>query len=342
MARKDFEGLSVTVSLAEYLAKTGKRSRREPSPKADPDPTGYFHATSGEKLTCYGAETVLNVWGPALENSGDHSIMQLGLQNYDLPKLQSLEAGWEVSNDQYGDWAPHLFVYYTTNGYTKDDDNVGGYNQDVDGWVQIDDTIYPSALISPASARGGEQRVITIKYQLYESNWWFNVQGKWIGYYPASLFMGNQSVFSTLGDHASWAGFWGEVYTADADQNTTTTQMGSGAFGEAGWDIACYQRNIRVQTGRDGAMSDHDGSPSAENSAYYDIVPAMKSGTGWSSYFYASGPGSVIWQPWFLIHPEVKMQPGATVSALWRSNETHLDLFATGNDGAVWSTWWQS
>jgi hypothetical protein len=28
------------------------------------------------------------------------------------------------------------------------------------------------------------------------------------------------------------------------------------------------------------------------------------------------------------------MQAGATVSALWRSNDTHLDLFATGTDGA--------
>ena len=47
------------------------------------------------------------------------------------------------------------------------------------------------------------------------------------------------------------------------------------------------------------------------------------------------------WQPWFLIHPEVKMRQGATVTALWRSNDTHLDLFATGTDGAVWSTWWE-
>jgi hypothetical protein len=57
----------------------------------------------------------------------------------------------------------------------------------------------------------------------------------------------------------------------------------------------------------------------------------------WSTWWEA-GPG---WQPWFLIHPEVKMQPGAPVSALWRSNQTHLDLFATGTDGAVWSTWWE-
>jgi hypothetical protein len=37
----------------------------------------------------------------------------------------------------------------------------------------------------------------------------------------------------------------------------------------------------------------------------------------------------------------VKMQPGATVTGLWRSNDTHLDLFATGTDGAVWSTFWE-
>ena len=40
--------------------------------------------------------------------------------------------------------------------------------------------------------------------------------------------------------------------------------------------------------------------------------------------------------------PEIKMHPGATVSALWRSGDTHLDLFATGTDGAVWSTWWEA
>src|SRR5262245_39024090 len=44
------------------------------------------------------------------------------------------------------------------------------------------------------------------------------------------------------------------------------------------------------------------------------------------------------WVPWSLVHNDLRMQPGAPVTALWRSNETHLDLFATGNDGAVWST----
>lgn len=45
---------------------------------------------------------------------------------------------------------------------------------------------------------------------------------------------------------------------------------------------------------------------------------------------------------WFLVNNAVKMQVGATVTALWRSNDTHLDLFATGTDGAVWSIWWEN
>ena len=47
------------------------------------------------------------------------------------------------------------------------------------------------------------------------------------------------------------------------------------------------------------------------------------------------------WHTWILIHPEVKMQPGATVTALWHGPD-HLDLFVTGTDGAVWSAYWET
>ena len=54
-----------------------------------------------------------------------------------------------------------------------------------------------------------------------------------MGYYPVSLFVGNQSVFSTLGDHAGHIGFSGEALTQDVD-GRTSTDMGSGYFAEAG------------------------------------------------------------------------------------------------------------
>jgi hypothetical protein len=56
----------------------------------------------------------------------------------------------------------------------------------------------------------------------------------------------------------------------------------------------------------------------------------------WSTFFETEGG----WRNWFLIHPEVKMQPGATVAVL-QPFEGHVDLFVTGTDGGVWSTFFE-
>jgi hypothetical protein len=73
------------------------------------------------------------------------------------------------------------------------------------------------------------------------------------------------------------------------------------------------------------------------NDTHLDLFATGTDGAVWSTWW----EGAHGWQPWFLVHNEIRMQPGATVTAVWRSNDTHLDLFATGTDGAVWSTWWE-
>jgi hypothetical protein len=74
------------------------------------------------------------------------------------------------------------------------------------------------------------------------------------------------------------------------------------------------------------------------NETHLDLFVTGPDGAVWSTFWEANGG----WRPWFVIHPEQKMQPGATITALWRANETHLDLFVTGTDGAVWSTFWEA
>jgi hypothetical protein len=71
------------------------------------------------------------------------------------------------------------------------------------------------------------------------------------------------------------------------------------------------------------------------NDTHLDLFSTGNDGTVWSSWWEAMAGG----QPWFPVQNTVKMGPRATVTALWRSNDTHLDLFLTGNDGAVWSTY---
>ena len=295
--RKKLEALGYTRSLKGYLSKTrGHRIMRMgdqvyPAPEED---GSHRYASSGQSILCFGGEGQLSCFDPYTESSDDFSLIQIGLSNNDLGFLQTVEAGWQEFQDLTGDWVPHLFTYYTTNGYSDDGDNKGGYNRDVDGWVQYDDTIFPGTTFTPYSTRGGAQFKITIKYQLWESNWWFACQGRWVGYYPASLFMGNQSVFSTLGDHADHIGFWGEIFDSDDVAGRTASDMGSGYFPNSGWTWSGYMHNLLAQTDRGGGLSNYDGSVEIYESDpdMYGIERHFNSGSTWGSYVYLGGPGA--------------------------------------------------
>jgi hypothetical protein len=302
--RKNAAALHTTTSLADHLAKRGGANvnkDREKEAVAEPTPFGFFHGTSGQTVLATGCYSWINVWDPYVETSTDHSIMQCGLQNYDNPQLQSLEAGWGVDYSLNGDWLPHLFTFYVTDGYPNEGNNIGGYNADVDGWVQVSRTVYPGAVFAaPYSSIGGPQYGFGLGYYLNfsDNNWWLwygssGSSGEWVGYYPCWLFFGapGDSLFTTLGARAEWVGFWGEVYSSLANPNQSTTQMGSGLRAEAGWTDACFQNNLLVLPAGGGPSDwvEQDGSPSAEDPAKYDIKSQMNSGGSWGSYFYAGG-----------------------------------------------------
>jgi Neprosin len=294
VVRVNLAALHETTSLKKYLSNLSKYGGLKVNPHrkkgpVDPNPKGYFHATSGQYAKVTGCSSWLNVWDPYVENSTDHSLMQCGLQNYDNPQLQSLEGGWTVDQGLNGDYKPRLFIYYTTNGYTKDADNLGGYDQLFKGWVQKSSVVYPKTGWSPISSQGGAQYGFEFQYKLHNNNWWVWVKGAagyWMGYYPDSLFFGG-SGGKALGAGAEWVAFWGEVYSDLSDPNLTTDQMGSGRKAEAGSQHACFQKNLTILTSSKWVQ--HNGSASAEDPSKYDIQLHMKSGTSWGSYFYAGG-----------------------------------------------------
>jgi len=294
--RKNLDGISFNQSLAKLLGKypfanfeAAIAGRMQPQPSVDGP---HWHAMTQQAIICFGGDGVLAAFDPYCENSDDFSLMQIALSNSDTGRLQTVEAGWQERKDSYGDWVPHLFTYYTTNGYSEDGDNKGGYNQDVDGWVQYDGSVHPGAISSPNSTRGGEQYAMQIKYQLYQGNWWFMCNGRWLGYYPDSLFMGRQSVFSTLGDHADTISFYGEIYDSTDMPGKTHTDMGSGYWPEYGWQWSAYQHNLMVQTDRAGGLADYNGVGWTTAPDMYDLETHMLSGTNWGSYFWLGGPGA--------------------------------------------------
>ena len=269
----------------------------------DPNPAGYFHATSAQgAVKIYGCDAWLNVWGPEINvpssPGDDHSISQTWLVNTQKGLLQTLEAGWTVDQGLNGDSAPHIFTFYTTNGYTAQGDNIGGYNRIHSGWVQVHGSIFPGIGLNGTSIRGGEQYDIGIKYQLFEGNWWFGINNSagetgpwtWLGYYPAILFNGG------LQEYSDWVSFGGEVYSALANPCGTTDQMGSGLHPAAGWTHAAYQKNLRNQSNTNGTMDNFNGGAETDTAAQncptnaYAVICSMNSGSSWGSYQFYGGP----------------------------------------------------
>ena len=300
--RLDVSRFTKTIAVQDLYLKRGglfvnkNRPNKQPG---DPNPAGYFHDTDSQSGTFYGWEGNLNVWDPTINTPAapgdDHSILQVWLQNYDKPQLHSLEAGWTVDQSLNGDAQPHLFTYYTNNGYTANGNNQGGYNALVTGWVQYSPSYYPGILLTPASTWGGAQYEISMKFQLYKEpgtgvlNWWLAVNGNWIGYYPASLFAGG------LDSKAEWIGSGGEVDSTLANPAQTKDQMGSGWQASAGWTKAAYLRNLRTQSNMAGAMTNNSGVATTDiatssGSDPYTIDMHMNSGGSWGSYFYVGGP----------------------------------------------------
>ncbi len=116
--------------------------------------------------------------------------------------MQTVEAGWQNYPGIQNDVA--LFTFFNTNGYTAGGDNLGGYNQLVKGWVQVDSTVFPGTHFSTHSVIGGTQYTLSIQYSLSNGNWWLSVNNVWIGYYPASLFGDTSNSLAGGADYAFW------------------------------------------------------------------------------------------------------------------------------------------
>jgi len=309
--RPDISRLPQNISVENLHRKLGgvrvNRLRANSQP-TDPDPAGYFHNTDSQSGKFYGWDGRFNVWDPTINNpngaGNDHSILQVWLQNYGKGVTQSLEGGWTVDDSLNGDTQPHIFTYYTTNGYSSDGDNKGGYNTLHKGWVQYSNSVFPGIRINGASSYGGTQYEVSMKFQLYKEpnnndvNWWVAVQGIWMGYYPATLFNGG------LGVDVDWVGSGGEIYSSLSNPENTQDQMGSGHKASQGWTKAAFLRLLRTQSDMAGNMANNSGSGTSDAAVSggadpYTIDMHMNSGSSWGSYFYAGGPAPVLRFPNF-------------------------------------------
>ncbi|KAL3516630.1 hypothetical protein ACH5RR_023532 [Cinchona calisaya] len=273
---------------ASSIERFGKKNHRSfPQPRsAAPDlitQTGHQHAIAYvEGGNYYGAKATINVWEPQIQQPNEFSLSQIwllaGSFNSDL---NSIEAGWQVSPDLYGDNNTRLFTYWTSDAYQA----TGCYNLLCSGFIQINNEIALGASISPLSAYHGSQYDISILVwkDPKEGNWWMQFGNNYVlGYWPAFL-------FSYLVDSASMVEWGGEVVNLESDGLHTTTQMGSGHFPEERFAGASYFKNIQVVDGTNNLRPPSDLGIYTEQSNCYDLQ--LGNDGDWGNYFYYGGPG---------------------------------------------------
>ncbi|XP_073125213.1 protein neprosin-like [Henckelia pumila] len=282
------------VLRAKSLYHYGKKLTKSPlvlsSPRRFDVPdvvsgNGHEHAIAYTKPSeeIYGAKATINVWNPSIELVNEFSLSQIWVLSgsFNGSELNSIEAGWQVSPELYGDNRPRLFTYWTSDAYQA----TGCYNLLCSGFVQTNNRIAIGAAISPVSAVNGDQYDITILVWKDPKlgHWWMGFgDSTLVGYWPAEI-------FTHLSDRATMVEWGGEIVNSRAEDEHTSTQMGSGHFADDGFGRASYFRNLEIVDSDNSLSSAQEITTLAENTNCYNIKSSYNN--DWGTYFYYGGPG---------------------------------------------------
>ena len=249
-------------------------------------------AVAYQNVQARGARATFNVWNPLVEQPGEFSLAQLWLIGGTAKGQQTLEAGWQVFPNLYGDNRTRLFIY-----------DGKCYNLDCGHFVQTSSEVILGGPLSCTSVDGGPQCEVALEYARSDAgDWWLKVDGVWVGYYPASLFDP-----AGLGKNAVTIEAGGEIVNQSAGGLHTTTSMGSGRAPSEGYRHAAYVRGIQYadmgNTYRD-ATSLSTTIPGSYQTAV--INTTRDSFWGNSSIFFG-GPGRLL--------SDTKLRSASTSSA---------------------------
>ncbi|CAI0431044.1 unnamed protein product [Linum tenue] len=140
--------------LKRHVRRDTNSNGHEVTLKLGQHAVGYV---SGDQY--YGAKASINVWAPSVANQYEFSLSQMWVISGSFgDDLNTIEAGWQVSPELYGDNYPRFFTYWTTDAYQA----TGCYNLLCSGFVQTNNRIAIGAAISPTSSYTGGQFDISL------------------------------------------------------------------------------------------------------------------------------------------------------------------------------------
>lgn len=281
MRRVTLETLTGFETLQDFKRKgpgVAGRPPRASEPATVPATHRWAHAY--QNVDNGGGHSFLNMWRPAIGANQIFSLSQHWYVGGSGANLQTIECGWQVYPALYHDAEPHLFTYWTADGYH----NTGCYNLSCSAFVQLGSSFAPGMRVGPTSVYGGPQYVMELAYWLTGGRWWLYYNGtsgaNAIGYYPTSLYQGG-----ALASHATEIDYGGETVGT-----TSFPPMGSGQFANQRWQKAAYQRTIGYWPPAGGAMINANLTPSQGWPSCYTAEVVMY-GAPWYESLWYGGPG---------------------------------------------------
>ncbi|EAZ36623.1 hypothetical protein OsJ_20969 [Oryza sativa Japonica Group] len=196
------------------------------------------------------------------------------LKRLNKPPLATIQ----VYPAMYGDDKTRLFIYWTRDAYNE----TGCYNLACSGFIQTNPQFVIGGSISPVSTYGDTQ--YEYDYLVWKDpaggNWWLQVQGNNVGYWPSSIFTLLQT---GVADSVEWGG--------EVNSPQITTPMGSGHFPEEGFGKATYSRAIQVVDSSNNLKPPNGVGLIAPLPSCYNVMTGSSSTTSWGTYIYYGGPG---------------------------------------------------
>ncbi|CAM6104012.1 unnamed protein product [Calypogeia fissa] len=239
-----------------------------------------------------GTQGRLSIWQPHVQDE-EFSLAQVWVSSTDIyGKLHTLEAGWQIYRGLYSDSKPRLFVYWTADRYL----NTGCYNLECPGFIQVSNKWLLGGSFEEISSLDSDF-VYEIKIHIFKDrrtgDWWLQLNGDNMGYWPKSLF--GPGAFSDLNTIIHWGG---EIWHRPGMY--TDTQMGNGNHpSSSGSQRVAYVRNLQVVNCLD-SLVDPLRSPALSLLADYRACCDVKVHESWSNrshrsswgtYAYFGGPG---------------------------------------------------
>ncbi|KAI3960044.1 hypothetical protein MKW98_016768 [Papaver atlanticum] len=222
-----------------------------------------------------GGQAKINLWNPVVEAPIEISVSQIWVVAGQSDDFNSIEAEWEVCEPRYGDYQTRFFrtnINYCT-------------NLECEGFVHISSDIALGCKFSEVSTFKGDQKDATFRIHKVRNsgNWWVEIQGISVGYYPSSL-------FTQLSKTTTKIEFGGEIYNDRSKGRHTIAQMGSGHFpSEGGLGISSYFHHVQVIDGSNVAKDPEDVETYVSNPSCYNLEIDKKHTNGYGFFYGGQG-----------------------------------------------------